>query len=240
MSSSSPNQLDIAKFKLDAYKTSIDLQIKALDAYGEFNLKMMEAAEKQSKIATDQFKLQLLQQAYLSYRAAQQEVIRRSFGLQQKLERFSTALTRLNYLVLGEAIPAGFVGLAWRGFWFLTSQAPVAAVVSMSGTKCPPNARKGSNFIDPQNPGKKIENAGSEVQSALHLMDWARDRQLAIRLASPASDLLAALLKILGESAKEQKSQAEANLKAAKDELAKLRELSWKSLDFSTVQPKKP
>ncbi len=238
--SSSPDILDIAKFQLDAYKVSLELQIKAMDVYGEFNLRMMEAAEKQIKAATDQFKLQMLQQSYLTYRMAQQEVIRRGFTLQQKVERYASALTRVGYLAMGEAIPPMFVGLAWRGFWFLCSQAPVNAVVEMSSIKCPASARKGNQFIDPQNPARKIENPPASVKVALHLMDWARDHQLAVRGDTEARQLLVDLLKILGKAAVEQQKQAEEQWKAARDELTKLRELSWKSIDLSATPAKKP
>ena len=238
--STAPDALDIAKFKLDTYKTIIDLQIKAMDVYGEFNLRMMEAAEKQIKVATDQFKLQMLQQSYLSFRAAQQEVIRRGFALQQKLERYVSALNRLNYLAMGETIPPMFVGLSWRGFWFLTSQAPVAAVVAMSAIKCDPAARKGSNFFNPQSPSQKLSNAPANIKSALTLMDWARDGQLVIRLGSPASEQLRALFKVLGDAAQDQRTSVESSLKQARDELTKLREMSWKSLDLTATPPKKP
>ncbi len=224
-----PSILDIAKFNLNAYETAMELQIKAMDVYGEFNLRMMEAAEKQVKIASDQVRLAMLQEAYLSYRVAQRESLRRAFALQQKLERTQTALRRLSNFAFGEAMPVQSVGLSWRGFWYITSQAPVAAVVAMSSIKCDAEARKADNFANLRDPRAKVPSAPAKIRSALTLLDWARDLQLVVRLDTPAAKLVAELLKILGAAATELAASSEAKLKSAREELARIREIGWKS-----------
>ena len=235
-----PSILDIAKFNLNAYETAMELQIKAMEVYGEFNLKMMEAAEKQVKIASDQVRLAMLQEAFLSYRLAQRESLRRAFALQQKLERIQTALRRLSHFAFGEAMSPQMVGLAWRGFWYITSQAPVSAVVAMSSVQCGSDSRKGENFANLHAPHAKVPSAPAKIKSALTLLDWARDQQLVVRLDSPASKLVAELLKILGAAAVELANSSEAKWKGARDELTRIREIGWKSLDVTSTPAKKP
>lgn len=234
-----PNFLDIAKFNLNAYETAIELQIKVMNAYAEFNFRMMEVAEKQVKVASDEVRLAMLQEAYLNYRLAHRETLRRAFILQQKLERVHTALHRLAFFAQGEAMPVHAVALAWRGFWYLTSQAPVATVVAMSQVKCDSASRKPENFANLREPSAKIPTAPAKIKAALSLMDWIRDLQLVIRLDSPASKLAAELLKILGSAASELRSSAETNLQSARDDLTKIREIGWKALDVTSTPAKK-
>jgi hypothetical protein len=113
-----PSSLDIAKFNLDAYKTAVELQIKVMQAYADFNFKMMQVAELQVKVTTDVLKLNILRDAFENYRFARLQAMRQAHSLDEKVEKYSTAIRRLNHLVIGELVRPSFAGHGWQGFWF--------------------------------------------------------------------------------------------------------------------------
>lgn len=229
--------LDIAKFHLDAYVKASELRLKSLMTYAEFNLKMMEVAQKQMEVARAGLELEILRDAFQSFKLARKLAARQAKSCQEQVERYAVAIARLPNLVRGEtALPFGTAD-GWRGFWVLSSRAPVSAVLEMGQIRCSAADRKGKAFFSPRNPSASLDDAPSEIRYALALMDWARKKLIVPRLGSKPMTLLAQLLEILGKAAETQKTEAEAELSEAAAELKRIRETAWKNIVVSNETP---
>lgn len=233
-----PAPLDIAEFKLKAYKTSIDLQIAMMGAYAEFNLKMMEAAMLQVQVETAIVRKRILQDAFADFQRARYVAMRRTKELQELAERYNNAIDRLTYLVMGETCPPSLVSIGWRGFWFLTSRSTVSTVVSLGKIKCSAPDRKGVAFVRLSDTSATIPNPPSTIGTALELMDWARKQNILPRLGSSPYERLAELLEILGEGAQVMLADAMTDYKAAEDELKRIREKTWTEIKVDAEKPK--
>lgn len=236
-----PNDpLDVAKFNLDAYKTSIELQMQMMKAYADYNFRMMEVAQLQIKVETESVKLAILQDAFDDYRRTRLSAIQRTRTLQDNVERYSDALLRVNFLVRGGSIAASLISLGWRGFWFLCSRAPVTTVVQLSKIKCTASSRKGATFLRATTNSNVIDDAPTTIATALELMDWARNAQIVPKQGGASYELLSQTLLVLGDGAKEQLSAAKAELKAAQSDLREIQKTQWSKIDISSTPPKSP
>lgn len=233
-----PTPLDIAKFKLDAFKVAIEMRIALMKAHADYNYRMMEVAELRAKVETDRLKLRILADAFQDYRIARRSGMQRVRAFAQKLDRHETALHRINYLALGELNTPFHVNLGWRGFWYLTSQCPVATAIALGKIKCIATDRKGKNFYKPSDPDKRIPDAPSSIRNALLLMDWSRKLSAVPRLGSPPLSRFADLLDILGKGGAGLVKEGKKELNAANKDLKRVREASWKNLVLSKETPK--
>lgn len=236
--SNAPTPLDISEFNLKAYKTSIDLQIAMMGAYADFNLKMMEVAKLQVQVETAILRRRILQDAFADFQRARNVALRRSRELHELAERYSAAIDRLTYLVMGETCPPFSVSYGWRGFWFLTSRSTVSTVVSLSKIKCSAADRKGDQFFRLSDTSAAIPNPPSTIGTALELMDWARKQLILPRLGSSPYERLYELLKILGDGAQAMLEDAKADYKEADEELKRIREKTWTEIKVDAEKPK--
>ncbi len=236
--SSDPGPLDIAKFNLDAYKTAVEMQVKLMQAYADYNFRMMQVAELQVKVETNIVKLQILQDAFQSYRLARLQAMRLVNSIGERIEKYSMAIRRLNNLVLGETLSATLIGIGWQGFFFLQSQAPVNTLLELVKIKCTASDRKGKNFFNPRDPERDPADAPATIKTALQLMDWARKQNIVPRIGSSVQSRLGELLTVLGAGGKAEVDALKQQLAEAQKELKRVVEANWKNLDLNKEPPK--
>ncbi len=232
------NPLDLAKFNLDTYVKVAEVQAKMMEAYANYNFRMMEVLELRVKIETDLFKLQLMRAAYYDYEQARRRALRRVRDLEEKSQKFETSIRQLNHLVLAETTPASWVSIGWRGFWFLASQGPVVSVTEMSAVKCSAQDRKGKNFYRATDPGSIINDAPSDIVRALVLMDWARKQSIVPRMGTSPYEKLAELLEILSRHSKPLLNESITATKEAEKDLERIRKMNWKNIKIEDEKPK--
>lgn len=236
---SEPTVLDISKFQLDAFETVADVNMKMMKAYADFNYRMMEVAQLQIRVQTDQTKLIILRKSLQTFVAAEQEARRSVQASQREAKKLSRAIRDLNHLLLGETASPSFISLGWRGFRFLTLQAEPATTMKLARVDCELADRFGSQFFDAAHPDETVPDAPSHITKALTLMDWARKSNLVPRVGSGAHNRLSDLLTILGSGAASALTKSIAALTEAEKELARIRETSWDNLDVLEEKPKK-
>lgn len=233
-----PQPLDIARFKLDAFKTSVEMHTKLIKAYADYNFRMMEVLEKRVKIETDLLKMRILQDAFADFRMARRQNLRQVRSLDEKIERHSTALDRVAFLLMGQVSRQSLVSLGWRGFWYLVAQSSPMTVLAMGRPKCRVSDRDGSNWFRPAAIATPVPNAPSSITHSFLLMDWARKQQAVPNFGSPPLEKLAELLEILGNGAQDSIKELQKRLLAAEKELKRIRDANWRTMKLVDKEPK--
>jgi hypothetical protein len=233
-----PKPLDLAKFKLDAYVKVAEVQAKMMEAYANYNFRMMEVLELRVKIETDLFKLQMMRAAFYDFEQARRRALTRVRDMEAKAEKLATSIRQLNHLVLGEVTPATWVAFGWRGFWFLTSHGPVVAATEMAKIKSAAAVRKGKHFFKPSDPTASLDDAPGDINRALVLMDWARKKNVLPRIGSPPYEKFAELIEILAAHATPLLQEAGQATKEAEADLERIRKINWKNVRIEEEKPK--
>lgn len=234
-----PTVLDISKFQLDAFKATAEVKMKMMQAYADFNYRMMQVVQLQTQVEIEQTKLTILRKSLLTFVAAEQQARRQVKAAKQEAKKSSKAIRDLNHLLFGETASTALIPLGWQGFRFLTLQASTSTAIQLSRVSCDSGDRLGSGFYNAARPDEAVADAPSTIVKALSLMDWARRRTLVPCLGSGAQNRLADLLTILGSGADAALSRSQAELAQAEKELARIRETSWDNLDVHDEKPKK-
>lgn len=230
--------LDLAKFKLDAYVKVAEVQAKMMEAFANYNFRMMQVLELRIKIETELFKLHVMRAAFYDFEQARRRAQRRVKDMEANAAKLANSIRQLNHLVLGEITPATWVGFGWRGFWYLTSHGPVIAATEMALIKCAAADRKGKHFFKASDPTSSLDDAPSDISRALVLMDWARKKSIVPRIGSPPYEKLAELIKILSTYATPLLAEAIEATKEAEKDLERIRKMNWKNVKIEDEKPK--
>ncbi len=221
------DQLDVQKFELERYKTTVELEIKKMEAYANFNYRMMEVAELQIKNETKIARLTILKAAMKSYEKARQKAMKEERLLEEKVGKYAQAISRITFMLRGEMADKAMVSLGWQGWTFLLAKAPIPVVTAMNKVKCGATERKATQFSFPS---LKSDGAPTDIKYAIALMDWARKLGAIPKLGTKAQGRLGELLQILGDGAVVGLEKVKTELATAETEYKRINEKQWDQL----------
>jgi uncharacterized protein (DUF1810 family) len=219
--------LDMQKFALERYKTTVELEIKKMEAYANFNYRMMEVAELQIKNETKIVRLNILKAAVKSFEKARQKAMKEERLLSENLAKYTLAIARIPFLLRGEMADKAMVSLGWQGWTFLLAKAPIPVITKLNKVKCTEKERMATQFAFPSLKGG---NAPTTINHAIVLMDWARKLGAIPKLGSKAQEKLGKLLQILGDGAEDGLEKAKTDLADAEKEFKRIDEKQWEQL----------
>ncbi len=228
------DQLDMQKFDLERYKTIVELEIKKMEAFANFNYRMMEVAELQIKNETKIARLTILKAAMKSYEKARQKAMKEERLLAEKVVAYAKAISRIPFLLRGEVADKAMVSLGWQGWTFLLAKAP-NVVTAMNKVKCGATERKATQFSFPS---LKSGDASTDITRAIVLMDWARKLGAIPKIGTKAQQRLGELLQILGDGADDGLEKVRTDLATAETEFKRINEKQWDQLKLENEKAK--
>lgn len=232
--------LDIARFNLEANQAEVQARVDLMKAYSDFNVRMMEAAKLQAEVEIENFKLQLLRDAFNSYRRARFEADKEEKRVSKELDRVNLHGRKVPSLLLGETLPADDVSKSWISLEYFVRTADTDTMAKLVSVKAPGTACQGVHFSKNRTPGSSCEDPPATITHAWPLLQWARKKLYLPRIGTPPHTLLGKIIEVIGGGAERRRKAVEKELVAAQKELRSIKEKGWENLDVTKIQPKTP
>lgn len=84
--------------RLERMKALVDMKVKLMKAYANYNYRMMQVLELRAKVETKYFKLEMLRDAYIDFKRARTQLLKEQRSEERRLSQIARHLKYVRYL----------------------------------------------------------------------------------------------------------------------------------------------